>query len=283
MHKLRAGLLALLCLGAAVGCKTQTSPGNIIAGPVALQFAVGTLNDSAGTISGLATGTSVPGTYLNAVASFRNNMGASAFLSPGNAVLVGGSGALKEAVGGVFSYGQFPGTNGVVGLPPAYNPPSTAGGYATGFIFTSVPPSSGTYSLTTVVGVNGQNQQYGAAATLPGTPTVLTAEAAPVYASGGATGGGTFTVVVPSGVIETLVVVFDTTPAEVATALTHGTSAVLPAGTLALGASYTAFAVGADYPLVEAGPPANTSMRPTLVGGGGTSDLTASGSAGFTQ
>jgi hypothetical protein len=301
MHKLRAGLLALLCLGAAVGCSTQTSPGDIIAGPVALQLSVGTLNDSAGTISALYSGPGA-GTYLNAVATFRNNLGASAFASPGNANLHGPGAAVIPIPGSVFGYGQPPfgafggGSPGsvVLGMPPAYVPASTvarsdamlntlAPGYPTGFIFTGAPPASGAYGLQVGVQVNGQNQLYGASASLPGSPKVLGAEAAPAYSSGGATGGGTFTVSVPSSVTETLVVVFDTSPAEVATALTHGTTATLPAGTLTAGTAYTAFAIGADYPLVEAGPPVNIQQRPTITGGGGTSNLTVSGSTGFTQ
>lgn len=281
MHKPRAGLLALLVLGVAVGCSTQTSPGNIVTGQVFLQMAVGTLNDSAGTISGLNGGPG-PGTYANVVTSFRNNLGASAYLSPGNGY-VHFPAAAPLFVGGLFSYGQPPGFNGVLGMPPAYMPASTVGGYATGFIFTGQPATPGAYAVTTVVVVNGQNQPRGATATLPAAPTVLGAEPPPVYASGGATGGGTFTVAPPAGVTETLVVVFDTSPTEVATALTHGTIAVLPAGTLAFGTSYTAFAIGADYPFVESGPPASAATMPTLIGAGGTADLTASGSAGFTQ
>ena len=54
MHKLRVALLAALCAGAVAGCNTNTSPGNIVAGKVAMQLAVGTLNDSAGTLTGAA-------------------------------------------------------------------------------------------------------------------------------------------------------------------------------------------------------------------------------------
>jgi hypothetical protein len=281
MHRLRAALMTVLMLGAAVGCSTQTSPGDIITGQVFPEMAVGTLNDSAGTISGLNGGPG-PGTYANVVTSFRNNLGASAFQHPGNGMLHL-PGAVTIPVGGLFSYGQPPGANGIVGLPPAYVPPSAVGGYATGYIFTGAPATPGAYSWTTVVVVNGQNQPYGASATMPASPTVLGAEAPPVYASGGATGGGTFTVTVPAGVSETLVVVFDSTPAEVATTLTHSTSATLPPGTLTPGSAYTAFAIGADYPFVEAGPPASVATMPTLTGGGGTADMTVSSSSGFVQ
>ena len=282
MQKLRTGFLALLILGAAWGCGTQTSPGDIITGQVFPEMAVGTLNDSSGTISLLATGTSAPGTYANVVTSFRNNLGASAFQHPGSG-FVHFPAAPALAVGGLFSYGQAPGANGVVGQPPAYVPASAVGGYATGFIFTGVAPTPGAYSWSAVVVVNGQNQPYGATATLPGSPLVLGVETAPAYASGGGTGGGTFTVVVPANVTETIVVVSLAAGGQVATAMTKGTTAVLPPGTLTSGTNYTAFAIGADYPFVEAGPPASTASTPRLTGGSGTSDLTVSGTTAFTQ
>lgn len=285
MHKLRAGFLALLCLVMIAGCTTNLSPGNILfTTKAALQLAVGTQNDSAGTLSLLTTGTSTPGTFLNTVATFRNQNGVSAYLQPGTATL-GGPASLSVPVGGIFSYGQAPGANGVVGLAPAYNPPNGNGiGYATGFIFTGAPATAGAYSLSTTVTVNGVNIPYSASATLPASHTVLGNEAPPSYASGGASGGGTFTVSVPAGVIETLIAVYDaSTGAPVATAKTTTTTATLPSGTLTQGNSYLAIAIGADYPLVEAGPPASTAMKPTLTGAGGTADLTASGFAGFVQ
>jgi hypothetical protein len=287
MHKLRIGLATLAVATVMAGCNTNTSPGNIVAGQVALQLAVGTLNDSAGTLTGAA------GTYLNAVATFRGQFGASAFLNPGLATLSGPA-ALSTSVGQIFSYGQSPGVNFVGGFPPAYSPASAvAAGYASGFIFpvnamgqAVLPPppaTSGAYKISTTVSSNGQNQTYGASATLPAVPTVLPDEATPSYASGGANGGGTFTVSVPAGVTETIVEVYTNTGVQVASAETKTTSAVLPAGTLVQGDGYIAFAIGADYPFVEAGPPANTSMKPTLTGANGTTDMTVSGILGFTQ
>ncbi|HXW50478.1 MAG TPA: hypothetical protein VEJ41_00690, partial [Candidatus Acidoferrales bacterium] len=127
------------------------------------------------------------------------------------------------------------------------------------------------------------NQIYGASATLPAVPTVLADEATPTYASGGATGGGTFTVSVPAGVTETIVEVYTNTGVQVASAETKTTSAVLPANTLVQGDDYIAFAIGADYPFVEAGPPTNTTIKPTLTGANGTTDMTVSGVLSFTQ
>jgi hypothetical protein len=194
-------------------------------------------------------------------------------------------------VGGLFSYGQFPGFNGVTGGPPAYTPVTPAG-YATGFIFTGAPPTPGQYAITTIATVNNQNQQYGAAATLPASPRVLGAYGVPSYAPAAGTGGGTLTVTPPAGVTETLIVICSGactgippgSPGfnEVATAVAHGGSVALPPGTLAAG-SYSAFALGADYPLVESGPPASTATTPTLTGAAGTANLTASGQTTITQ
>ncbi len=302
MHKVRAALLAVVVGLSIAACNTNASPGNIVAGPVAIQLAVGSLNDSAGTISSLIGGAGA-GTFLNAVATFRGQFGASAFSSPGDATLTGPA-ALAFDAGGIFSYGQDPfsppgcafdnppdctPTDGALGMPPAYSPASTdcpppnfVCGYALGFIYSGAPLTPGQYKIATSVPTNGQNQKYGATATLPAGPTVLPNEPAPTtYASGGATGGGTFTVTVPAGVTETVVMIFQG-GLQVAAVETKTTSAVVPDGTLAAGA-FSAFAIGADYPFVEAGPPANSSMKPTLTGANGTSDLTVSASKGFIQ
>ncbi len=295
MQKLRAGVLGLLILAAAVGCGTQLSPGNIVTGQAYLQLAVGTLNDSAGTLSTIETGPGA-GTYLNAVTSFRNNLGASAFISPGSAYLHV-PGAASVALGGLYSYGQptffnssvpaCMAPNGVIGLPPAYVPANSAGcGYSTGFLYTASPATPGAYAITTVVTNNGQNQPYGASAKLPAVPFVLPAYGSvPTYASNPGTGGGLLTVAPPAGVTETLIVICSAAcngTNEVATVLTHSGTAVVAKGTLAAGA-YEAFAVGADYPMFESGPPASAATQPTLTGAAGTADLTVSGSGAITQ
>lgn len=283
IRRLQVGLASLLCAGALASCTTNTSPFTVIPGPTSFQMSVGTLNDSAGTINGLVKGSAGAGIHLNVVATFRGQFGASAFINPGSATLTGPAAGLPQVEGGIFSYGQAPNTNGVLGMPPTYTPPSSVGGYATGFIFTGVPATSGGYQLSTKVQNNGSVQTHTSSATLPASDTGLPNEAAPVYASGGASGGGTFTVTVPAGVTETLVVVFAVGGGEVASVETMNTTAILPPGTLAPGTSYTAFSIGANYPLVESGPPANTSMTPTIKNGGGTADLTVSASAGFVQ
>ena len=112
--------------------------------------------------------------------------------------------------------------------------------------------------------------------------TTLPAYPAATYVSAG-NGGGTFTVSPPAGVTESLIIILSGT-SEVASVETKSTTAVLPAGTLTVGTAYTDYVVGADYPLVENGPPANTSQKPTLTtNANGTADLTVSGTAGFTE
>ena len=291
MHKLRAGLLALLCVGAIAGCKTNTSPGDIKFLPPVMQLAVGTLNDNFGTLTGTA------GVYLNAVTTFRNNLGNSAFINPGTGTLTG-PGGINVNVGSLFAYGQGPGGNGVQGAPPAYSPPSSAGGYATGFILTGVtPPVAGAYHVVSPVTVNGVVQPWNASATLPAAFTTLGPDAGATYVRDASLdGGGTFTFAAPpAGVTESVVYVVcltsagaagdpcgGTTPpgTPVASAEVTGATltATLPPGTLFTNDTYTCVVLGADYPLVEAGPPANHQQAPTLTGANGTSDLSASAS-----
>jgi len=312
MRKLGAGLIALVSVTVMAGCTTNNTVGNpVFATKAKLQLAVGTLNDSAGTL------TSVPGTYLNAVSTFRNQLGTSAYILPGNSTLAVPSGPPVNTCG-LFSYGQNPAAmlapfsntnNGpgfignyapAFGAPPALSPANSNGiGYDLGYLvyfnsctvgnpvsqqFVLPPaPSAGTYTLSTTVTVNGRNLSYAASATL-GTPTVLPADPTPSYVPGAAgSGGGTFTVAEPAGVTESLVVVVNNaTFAVAASVATNNTTAIVPAGTLAPG-SYAAFVIGADWPLAESSPPNNSSQTPTLVGAGGTADMTVSGVLQFTQ
>ncbi len=312
MRKLGAGLIALVGIGVMTGCSTNTTVGNPqFTTRAKLQLAVGTLNDSAGTL------TSAPGTYLNTVATFRNQFGASAFISPGNSTLAIPAGAPMNTCG-LFSYGQNPAamlapfgnTNSgpgfignyapAFGAPPALSPANSNGiGYDLGYLlyfnsctvgnpvsqqFVLPPaPAAGTYTLSTVVAVNGKNVPFSASATL-GAPTVLPADPTPSYVPGPAgSGGGTFTVAAPAGVTESLVVVVNNANfAVAANIVTNTTTAVVPAGTLAPG-SYGAFVIGADWPLAESSPPNNKSATPTIVGAGGTADITVSNVLQITQ
>jgi len=289
MHKLRIALAMLLCVGALSGCKTNTSAGDVKFLPPVMQLAVGTLNDNFGTLTGTA------GVYLNAVTTFRNNLGNSAFITPGSGTLTG-PGAISVPVGQLFAYGQAPGGNGVQGEPPAYTPPSAVGGYATGFILSTVtPPVAGRYTVVDPVTVNGVVQPWNASASLPAAFTTLGPDGGAAYVRDASLdGGGTFTFAAPpAGVTESVVYVVCLTSAgaagdpcggatgpgtPVASAEVTGATltATLPAGTLFTNDTYTCVVLGADYPLVEAGPPANHQQAPTLTGANGTSDLSAS-------
>jgi len=292
MNKIRAAVLAVVLAGLAVGCgsgspfSTNPTVGNPVftSSGAVMQLAMGTINDSAGTFSFETTGTATPGTDLNAVATFRNSSGLSAFINPGTATLTGPS-AFSSTIGSVFSYGQAPGTNSVVGKPPAYTPANTAPGYATGFLVDGTSfapfgaPVSGAYTIATSVSQNGTVTPYNATATLPAIFTVLGPYPAPTACVVNLDGSGSCTVAPPVGVTETLVVVTDSTGfAELATSETTTTTASFPAGTFTGRTPPSfAYAIGADYPLVEAGPPKTTTATPTITGSGGTADLTFSG------
>jgi hypothetical protein len=294
MRSFGAVFAGLYCSIALSGCSTNTSIANITSGaPAKLVMAVGTINDSAGT---LGTGA----VSLNAVTSFRNTLGNSAYENPGQFSLTGPGGSVIASQPGVacdqlFSYGLFPGCVTTMplgapigGAPPTYNPPNPNGEYSIGFIPSGQAAAAGMYTVNTTVAVNGTNVKYSATATLPASPTVLGNEPAPTFVSDGA-GGGTFTIGTPAGVTESLIVV-ESDPAAppqtvAATIETKNAAAALPAGTLTVGNNYQAFVIGADYGLVEDGPPANTQAAPTLAGGGsgGASDITVSGFLDFTE
>ena len=90
MHKFRAALVGLLCLWALGGCTTNTSLPNVNATTVVtMALAVGEINDTAGVLHKQATrnGASGAGTFLDAIAVFRNQFGNSAFTNPGAAEL----------------------------------------------------------------------------------------------------------------------------------------------------------------------------------------------------
>jgi hypothetical protein len=313
MRKLSASLIALVGVGVMAGCTTNNTVGNPqFTTHAHLQLAVGTMNDAFGTL------TSAPGTYLNAVSTFRNQNGASAFINPGSSTLALPGGASATTCG-LFSYGQNPASmlapfgnpNGpgpigfyapAFGAPPAMSPANTNGiGYALGYLlfFTAgdannapcsqyvLPPAPtlGAYTISTTVSTNGHKPTFTATATLGGGPTVLPSEATPSYVPGApGSGGGTFTIAQPAGVTESLIVVVDNnTFADVTTVETTSTTAIVPPGTLASGESCAAFVIGADYPLVESAPPNSSSATPTIVGAGGTADLTVSNTVQFTQ
>ena len=68
MRNFGAGIIAMLCLVAIAGCTTNKSIANITTPSNKLQLAVGTINDSFGTLG-------LGGTTLNVVTTFRNVLG----------------------------------------------------------------------------------------------------------------------------------------------------------------------------------------------------------------
>ena len=313
MRILGAAVAASLCVAALSACTTNKSIAPITTLPATLEMSVGTVNDGAGTLTGTKA------TYLNVVSSFRNAVGNSAYQSPGTATLTAPGGSTLYGCG-LFSYGQDPGTivadNGLphgtypnantglmFGVPPAYNPPDQNFiGYALGFwyFFQSdcatfqIPPApaGGAYNLQTGVAVNGATVNYTATASLPAAPLVLPNMPVPTFVSDGK-GGGTFTITLVSPATEYLIVINNGPLTEVAAVETTTTTAtIVGTGSGCLGGgtgvpipcgTNSAFVIGADYPLVEAGPPANTSVAPTLIGAQGTSDLTISKAKSITE
>jgi hypothetical protein len=306
MHRLKAGLIGLLCLVGVAGCTTNNSiaPVNFTTNAV-MQLSVGGLNDTAGVLSLRVTGTSSPGIYLNAVSTFRNQFGNSAFLAPGTAMLTTPSSG-TFTIGTLFQYGKSPTQNTVEGFAPAYSPPNTeagvGGGYSTGWLIQTNSPTCpltakcllgvgffGGYTLATTVAINSTLQTFSASATLPLTTPILgTPTTSFAYAPTGITGGGTVTLsATPALITERLVVITGTTAshAEVATALISGaaTTVVLPAGTLISGHAYDVFVLGADYPLFEDGPPNALTQSPALTTNAtSTSNMSVSAQFAFT-
>ena len=208
----------------------------------------------------------------------------------------------------------------VFGLPPSHSPADQNGiGYELGFwyFFASdcqnfqLPPApaAGNYTASTEVPVNGGNVKYSASATLPNPFLVMpNATGVTTFVTDGK-GGGTFTIgnplrvkhggVKPHGIVnpatEYLIVVDAVVSSgvfQVASVETTNTTATITGtgdcSTSAGGSpipcgSFVAYVIEADYPLVEAGPPANTSMKPTLTGTQGTTDLSVSGTAAETE
>ena len=306
MRNFGAGIIAMLCLVAIAGCTTNKSIANVttsIQGK--LQLAVGTINDSADTLG-------IGGTSLNVVTTFRDNNGNSAYIHPGFYTLTGPGGTIvtpnpSNPCDQLFGYGDLPGCEGdsigeaIVGVPPAYTPPSSIGGYSLGFIQTGAPATAGTYTVSTTVTVNGQNHTYTASATL--NPVVMANAGGITNFVSDGSGGGTFTFTNPlkaklkvhhnGGVAvgEVLILVsnsvISSSPLIVAAVeATGGSTTATIVGTGDCSSSVggipipcggnTAYVIDADYPLVEDGPPANFAQTPQLDGPNGSADISVS-------
>ena len=202
MRALGAAIIGAVCLLTIAGCTTNKSIAPVTFSTKAtLQMAVGTINDSQGTLG-------IGGTALNVVTSFRNQFGNSAYENHGQYTLTGPLGAIVPIAVNIFgascdelfSYGDFPGCETdalgdlVWGVPPTYNPPNALGGYALGFIATTAAPAAGNYTISTSVPVNGQMIKYSASATLPASPLVLPNATGVLSFASDHAGGGTFTI-----------------------------------------------------------------------------------------
>ncbi len=198
-----------------------------------------------------------------------------------------------------------------LGGPPAYpnvqtgTYPAGFAGFSQGFlIFALGVPPAGTYSLDLLVpAANAPNTTFTASATLNSTAGLPAFPATPPNVTEDANGDGGLSVsfVAPTGVTENVVDIVDVGPNPMSTiaprtsgplfytVLAKGSgpqTAVLPpnlgpvnplgAGSpsIAVGDNYTISVIGADYPLFEAGPPANLSLTPTITGANNQADLT---------
>jgi hypothetical protein len=194
-----------------------------------------------------------------------------------------------------------------IGGPPAYrffndgSFPNHFAGYLPGFMAFEVAPVAGTYTLAiNVPAANASPITQTASATL-GSTGALPPLPTPTFASDHA-GGGTGTVNVPSGAVETLVFIVDQTANLYYTAgpMTgagmqsfslpdnEGPCAIKsigcqPGPSMASGDTYNVFAVSFDYQQFEAEPPVNVQQVPTVVGANGQADLTMSTAISGTQ
>jgi len=252
----------------------------------------GTANVDAGTSRITGSPQALPGT-VPVCSTFGQAGGAFAYgFAPINSTT---SGAASYAVYTKPFYGTAALTGGELrGGPPAY-PTTTNGlfdpsftGYTLGFTTFALPPVAGAYNLSVNI-PSGNNP--GATITAPAATlasiTGLPPFAAPPVFTEDLTGGGTATCTAPAGTTETLVEFVDTTAGTFYTVFVASGGAVtatlpdnlgpLKAGaatpSIATGDGYQVECIAADYPLFEAGPPANTQQTPAIVGAAGQSDI----------
>jgi hypothetical protein len=166
-------------------------------------------------------------------------------------------------------------------------------GYASGFTDFAATPVPGAYALSVNVPTSGTAiAPFTATATLAST-ALLPTFATPVFTSDGA-GGGSITLTVPTGCTEALVYVTDTPAGGSAQSYTLETTTVgtqtltLPdaIGTITAGTAgptltakdtIAVYAVGFDYPAIEAAPIGkNPPQTPKIVGANGQADITTS-------
>ncbi len=191
---------------------------------------------------------------------------------------VGGAPAYPRITDGTFAAAQ---ANGFLGYPEGF----------TAFVTT---PVMGSYNLS--VGIqdsNGNTTTISAPTATLSSTTALPAIAAPTFAKDG-NGGGTISFTAPAGVTETIVNVIDRSAGVYYTIVAQGAGpqtvtlpptigpGSTPTASIPAGDTYRILLVGADYPLFEAAPPANTQQTPTIVGANGQADITLSPAVGGT-
>ncbi|HEV3088958.1 MAG TPA: hypothetical protein VGX96_17225 [Candidatus Elarobacter sp.] len=196
-----------------------------------------------------------------------------------------------------------------VGGPPAY-PNVRTGTYPAGFVgypqgfltFAIGAPPAGSYSLNVLVpAANAASATFNASAAIAAPAGLPPFAAPPSVTEDPAAGGGlTVSFVAPAGVTESIVDIVDIGPNAAGsgsnpaapvfyTLVARGSGAqvvtlppnlgpVAPNGSaspsILPGDNYVVSVIGADYPLFEAGPPANTAATPTISGANGQADLT---------
>ncbi len=179
--------------------------------------------------------------------------------------------------------------------------PASFAGYSPGIAVFETTPIAGAYNLSVAVTpTNASATSFTATANLA-SAAALPPMAGPAFTSDGS-GGGSGTVVVPSGVTETMVYIVDTSGGDSNGANFYSVGPLTGTGTLnfalpdTLGAcngsgcqkgssatpsihtgdTYFVSAIGYDYPAFEASPPGNTSQKPTITGTNGQADITMS-------
>jgi hypothetical protein len=199
-----------------------------------------------------------------------------------------------------------------VGGPPAYPNVRTgtypAGflGYAQGFLtFAIGAPPAGTYTLNVLVpAANAGSANFAATAAIASSGGLAPFGAPPnVTEDANGDGGLTVSFTSPPGVTESVVDIVDIGPNAGSslppngaapifyTILAQGSGAhvvtlppnvgpVAPNGaaspSLLPGDNYVVTVIGVNYPLVEAGPPSNLQLSPTIAGSNGQADITIS-------
>lgn len=281
-----------------------------ITGPFTVPTATAAGTD-AGTNHISATPQTLPGTTA-VVTTFGQSGGAFAYgFAPENSTTAGAATytAYSQAFYGAraLTGNQTISNVGVpyLGGPPAYPNvrngtfPAGFNGYPLGATTFALTPVVGAYNLSVLIASGNTSGATLASntATLANATGLPAFAAAPTFAADGA-GGGTATCVAPVGTTETIVEFIDLTAAgsnlatapvdytvvvqgggavtatlgdNLGPALPNATSATFPAGD-----DVQVECIAADYPLFEAGPPANTSQTPTLLGAAGQADLSFS-------